>query len=217
MNQLVNKAPAPPVPEPAYATRKGARQAERIIQAAYRCVTERGYSGTSVQRIADQAGVQKRMVLYYFESKERLMEQLVRRLGSRMLARVEEAVAGLEDPREIATVGVERMWSEITSDPKLRAAYFGVVAESVTDPSLQQAIADVNDGYRELILRTIARGRARGYRLPISDESLTTIMIATIQGLTLQFLVRGETEELREAVADFERWLGSLAEPPGAG
>jgi AcrR family transcriptional regulator len=214
---VVNKVDAPPGPESGYATRKGARQAERIIQAAYRCVTEHGYSGTSVQRIADDAGVQKRMVLYYFESKERLMEQLVRRVGSRVLARVEEAVAGLEDPSEIATVGVERMWSEITSDRKLRAAYFGVVAESVTDPSLRRAIADVNDGYRGLILRTIERGRRHGYELPISDESLTTIMIATMQGLTLQFLVRGETEELREAIADFEDWLGSLAKPSSAG
>jgi hypothetical protein len=38
-------------------------------------------------------------------------------------------------------------------------------------------------------------------------------MIAVIQGFTLQFLVRGETEELREAIGDFERWLGTLAAP----
>jgi AcrR family transcriptional regulator len=85
-------------------------------------VTERGYSGTSVQRIADEAGVQKRMVLYYFQSKERLMEQLVRRVGSRMLSRVEQAVEGLEEPSEIATVGVERMWSRRVGHRPLAAA-----------------------------------------------------------------------------------------------
>ena len=40
-----------------------------VLEAAVRCLGERGYAGTSLQRVAEAAGVQKRMVLYYFGSR----------------------------------------------------------------------------------------------------------------------------------------------------
>ncbi len=43
-----------------------------MLEAAIRCLGEDGYAATSLQRVADAAGVQKRMVLYYFESREHL-------------------------------------------------------------------------------------------------------------------------------------------------
>ena len=54
------------------ATRKGALQAEVILEAAVRSLGKRGYAATSIQRIADEAGTSKRMVRYYWETRERL-------------------------------------------------------------------------------------------------------------------------------------------------
>jgi AcrR family transcriptional regulator len=199
----------------AYATRKGERQAERIMEAAYECLARHGYSGTSMQRIADAAGVNKRMLHYYFETRERLFDQVARRVGDRVLAQVEEAIAGLEEPAEIVSSGFDRLWSEITSDPQLQAVYFGLAAESVTDPTLQRTLSYVNDGYRELIHRLFFDVGKRGYRLRMDEGSMTVLTIAAIQGFTLQFLERGETLELKRAIEDFKRWLISIAAPTG--
>lgn len=206
----------PPTPISAavvYSTQKGARQAERIIEAAYDCLARYGYSGTSMQRIADAAGVNKRMLHYYFETRERLFDQVARRVGDRVLAQVEETLAGLEEPAEIVTSGFDRLWGEITSDPQLQAVYFGLAAESATDPALKRTLTYVNDGYRELIHRLFFDVGRRGYRLRMDEGSMTVLIIAMIQGFTLQFLERGHSPDLGLAIEDFKRWLISIAEP----
>jgi AcrR family transcriptional regulator len=194
-------------------TAKGARKADEILDAAYRSLAQFGYSGTSMQRIADEAGVNKRMLHYYFETRERLFDQVVRRVGDRVLAQVEDAIAGLDEPAEIVVAGFDRLWDEVRADPQLQAVYFGLAAESATDPALKQALAHVNDGYRRLIGRLVKDARKRGYKLRWDEGSLTTLIIAAIQGLTLQFLERGETKDLRRAIQDFKAWLVWVAEP----
>lgn len=196
-----------------YATEKGQRQAERILEAAYECLSKHGYSGTSMQRIADEAGTQKRMVHYYFSTREHLLDQVARRVGDRLLAQVHEAIEGLEDPAEIVTVGVDRLWDEVKADPQLQAVYFGLAAESATDPSLRETLSYINDGYRKMIHELVRSARGRGVDVRWDEGALTVLIIAGIQGLTLQLLERGETGELRRAIEDFKRWLTAIAVP----
>jgi AcrR family transcriptional regulator len=46
----------------------------QIIDIAERLFAERGFDGTSVRDIADEAGINVAMISYYFGSKEKLME-----------------------------------------------------------------------------------------------------------------------------------------------
>ena len=48
----------------------------QIIETAETLFADRGYDGTSVRDIADEAGVNVAMISYYFGSKEKLMEAL---------------------------------------------------------------------------------------------------------------------------------------------
>lgn len=70
-------------------TTKGVQQSEIIVAAAVRCLARDGYSASSIARIADEAGVQKRMVLYYFKSREQLFDVVIRRIGDRLIGQVE--------------------------------------------------------------------------------------------------------------------------------
>lgn len=48
----------------------------QIIETAEKLFATKGYDGTSVRDIADEAGVNVAMISYYFGSKEKLMEAL---------------------------------------------------------------------------------------------------------------------------------------------
>ncbi|MCI0515683.1 TetR/AcrR family transcriptional regulator [candidate division KSB1 bacterium] len=50
----------------------------KILQAAQTVFVEKGYSGARMQEIADQAGVNKAMIYYYFHSKDALFETIIR-------------------------------------------------------------------------------------------------------------------------------------------
>lgn len=198
-----------------FATRKGAERAQRIVEAAYRCLARDGYAHTSMQRIAEEAGVQKRMLHYYFDTRERLFEEVVAYVGERLLRPVEAAIDGLEEPPEIVNFGFDRLWSELGAEPELQGVYLGLIAESLGDPSLRRATVALGDRYRHLIQRLIAEVKARGWTLRISEDTLVVAIIASVQGLAIQYLERGETPELARAAENFKRWMISMAEPPG--
>jgi AcrR family transcriptional regulator len=61
----------------------------QIINTAERLFSTKGFDGTSVRDIADDAGVNIAMISYYFGSKEKLMEALFERRSSDINMRVE--------------------------------------------------------------------------------------------------------------------------------
>ena len=60
------------------------------------------------------------MVLHYFESRDQLFDEVVRRVGRRILAQVEEAVVRQDDPEAALARGLDRLWDEVLKDPALR-------------------------------------------------------------------------------------------------
>lgn len=196
-------------------TPKGERQEQAILEATLRCLGRDGYAATSLRRIADEAGIHKRMVLYYFRDREQLLERAVVMLGDRLLTQVAEAVEGLEEPADIVAAGFDRFWNAFTGNRGLLVAYLGLTAESVTDPKLQAATRHINEGFRAIIVRLIADARRRGRRLLMDEESLIVLIIAGVHGLTLEYVQRGESPALARAIADFKRWLTTISASPG--
>ncbi|HPT33192.1 MAG: helix-turn-helix domain-containing protein [Dethiobacteria bacterium] len=53
---------------------------ERIINASIKLFSQKGYDATRVNEIADEAGVTKALIYYYFKSKEEILDHLVQSL-----------------------------------------------------------------------------------------------------------------------------------------
>jgi AcrR family transcriptional regulator len=188
-------------------TAKGARQAEAILDAAVRCLGRDGYSATSLQAVADEAGAQKRMVVYYFGSREGLIERVVERVEESLLERVEESVAGIDDPGEALRAAFGQVWDHVLSDRALQAAYFGLVAESVTNDALRAPLGRLRNRYREAIERLIAGLESAGHRPLVDPGALAVVIAAAVHGFGLEFLEAGRTPDLDEAIELTNRLL----------
>src|SRR5947207_3655114 len=79
------------------ATRDPARTRERILAAAFQEFAAQGFAGARVDRIADRAGINKRMLYHYFGDKEGLFREVLRR---KIAERQAWGVATPDDPRE---------------------------------------------------------------------------------------------------------------------
>src|SRR3954467_7415202 len=62
---------------------------KQIISTAERLFSTKGFDGTSVRDIADEAGVNIAMISYYFGSKEKLMEALFEQRTTNIKVKVE--------------------------------------------------------------------------------------------------------------------------------
>src|SRR3954454_24367851 len=78
--------------------RDPARTQTEILDVATREFAERGYSGARVDEIAALTRTTKRMIYYYFESKERLFVAALRRAYARIRALEQEVEVDDLDP-----------------------------------------------------------------------------------------------------------------------
>lgn len=81
---------AAPHPTPARSDR-GARTRLRILDAAGHCFASAGFSKTTVEEVAAQAGVSKGIVYHHFRGKEGVLEALIERIAADW-----QEVSGLE-------------------------------------------------------------------------------------------------------------------------
>ena len=98
--------------------RKSARNRARILAAATAEFAQRGLGGARVDRIAKLAGVNKRMLYYYFDSKEKLFLAVLE--ASYAQIRSAERALDLEhrDPREALRRLVEFTWTYYLEHPE---------------------------------------------------------------------------------------------------
>jgi AcrR family transcriptional regulator len=68
--------------------------ADRILDAALTSFGSRGYEATSLDALADGLGVRKQSILYWFPSKEALLEALIDRSAADLAGALEDSLAG---------------------------------------------------------------------------------------------------------------------------
>ena len=171
-----------------------------MLEAAIRCLGEDGYAGTSLRRVADAAGVQKRMVLYYFDSREHLIAAALERLADGFLATVAERTADLHDPASVVDALVDLLLEQI-EDRGLLAAYFGLVAESATDSTLLATFTALRARVVELANGVLDDLEAHGHE-PSMERGLLILAATTIgNGIGLELLQNGRTPQFERAVA----------------
>ena len=97
---LPSKDTAPAQPEaPAVRSRSDARQ-EQLIEIAIRLFARKGYEGTSLRDIADQAKITKAALYYHFPNKEALYERIVLESMRALVDSVRNAMAAGSSPAE---------------------------------------------------------------------------------------------------------------------
>jgi TetR/AcrR family transcriptional regulator len=86
---------------------------EAILRAARKAFTHKGLSGARMQDIADEAGVNKALVHYYFETKQKLFalifEQEFGKLFSNLAAVISSDIPLFEKIEQIVKLDIERL------------------------------------------------------------------------------------------------------------
>ncbi len=82
-------------------TRIQTEKRDRILEAALDIFSKNGFRGSTIDQIADAAGMSKPNLLYYFKNKEEMHETLIQRLLATWLAPLEEMDASGDPIGEI--------------------------------------------------------------------------------------------------------------------
>jgi AcrR family transcriptional regulator len=176
-------------------------RAYALVRSAYQVITRQGSHRLSLQDVADQAGVSKGMVLYYFKSKEHLFLVTMRWALERTAARIRQRIAGAGDPDEVIAALVDAIFVGPEQNRDFYLLYLDLIEHAARVPSFGQlsgmAHEIVNGLYEEVIRDGVARGGLR-----VEDPvAAAAAMRALIEGTFLSWLQR---DDWRDSHATFK-------------
>ncbi len=162
---------------------KVAGRRAHLLGVARTIFAERGYQATTMDDVARAAGFTKPILYQYFDSKAALYREIVADVAERLLARMAEAVATSESPRERLELALR--------------AYFVTVVEE-TD-AFRILFIHHHDGDTVRVLRRLERGLVSFLEpyinAEISDEHRRQVaggVVGMAEGVATTWLVEQE-------------------------
>ena len=178
-----------------------------ILDAAVRVFARRGYHGSRVGDIAEEAGVAHGLLYHYFSSKEQVLQTIFRENWGELLERfrsVESADESAGEKLEGIAKILLRTWR---NDPDLVTVMVREVARS---PQLQAQVEEVREAFA-IVQRIVEQGQAEGtFRSDVDARLASWIVYGGLEEV-LTGWVLGQLPDGEEEVARAERTAIDLA------
>lgn len=102
-----------------------ARRKEQLLDVALEVFAERGFHLTSMNDVADAAGVTKPVLYQHFSSKRSLYLELLRSVGNRLMLEIQTATEEAPMPREQVEAGLRAYFRFVADQPQAYRLMFG--------------------------------------------------------------------------------------------
>ena len=184
--------------------RKRLTQAERrdetrdqLIAAAARVFSRRGFHGTSLEAIAEEAGFSRGAVYYNFADKEELFLELLDRRCAERAQDLREVFADVDDGDVEATsrqaqVAAQHSLDAMTGDPEWRALYLEFLAHAARDTAFRRRFGRRTQEMRSALEEVVVQRTAPfSDALDMEPEQLAVVLDALGTGLWASHMLHG--------------------------
>ncbi|QCR19427.1 TetR/AcrR family transcriptional regulator [Agrococcus sp. SGAir0287] len=189
-------------------TRKSAgERAAEILDAATGLARAEGLAALTVRAVAERAGVTQGLVAHYFPSVHELVARVYRDVVGAEVAEVRDVVAAAGSPADRIRALLETVLDG--SRDEVTVLWVEGWALGRANPALAVAVREQMDAWHALLATTIAEGVAAG-ALAVDDvDRAAWRVLAFVDGLNAQSLVREDAARpsIADAVASVEAWL----------
>jgi len=166
---------------------------QEILDAAAKVITDRGLAETRIQDIAERAGVSPGLILYYFESKDRLLADALTHSNDRFYLRLSRELRRLPDARtqlerliELSIPGLLPEYERLEE----WALWVEVWVRALHDADMAKEHEALERRWRSSIADIVRHGKQTG-EFPVDDDpdDLAIRLGSLIDGLAIQVLM----------------------------
>ncbi len=196
---------------------------QEILDAAAQVITERGLAETRISDVAEAAGVSPGLILYYFESKDRLLAEALTYSNDQFFLRTSREIRRMPSAREklghVIDLSVPGYLPEYGRLDEW-ALWIEVWVRSLRDPQMAKDREILDQRWRQSIADIIRAGQASG-EFPAGDaDELALRLGSLIDGLAIQVIMNDSQvspERMHRACMEVAaREIGFELEPAGA-
>jgi AcrR family transcriptional regulator len=190
---------------------------KQLMSAAIDCFARLGYQGTSIDRVARDAGVTKGAVYYHFRDKEDLLFAAVKdRIGSfekRVLAAVGPSTDAIEKLRQV----IDTCFFHTTVSNHRRFIITLMIEALDTNEQLSTEFRNILRRMRAFLARVVRDGQQRGeLRTDVSPEAAAAAIMGGIIGAEVQHYQDREEVDLRQVLDTLVEQLSAWLMPPSS-
>ena len=191
---------------------------QQLVDAALKVMAEQGLTKATTRAITEEAGLALGAFHYAFTSKDELLGAVIEQTVGKIDAVLELTLEAAEpkdtagDRHALVVEALQRfvadLWEYFESTPQLHLAQYELTLHALRDPSLRHLAERQYDLYSATVARGLERLIGEVGSGPANE--LARYVVATVDGMLLQWLVEGDAEAARARLARYQRTLPAI-------
>lgn len=168
---------------------KKKRQAE-LLETAIEVFASRGYQATTMDEIAERAGVSKGQLYIYFKNKEALFGAVFRWYGQIVSETMQAAIENVENEIE-QLEGIAGVWGKIAVEHRdyvpLFLDFWAEASVKGMRSDYADDLAQMYEEYRALVINIIERGKKNGrFKKDTDARAAAYLLVGGMDGIFIQ-------------------------------
>ena len=186
---------------------------QRILDAATSVFAAKGYHGTLVDDIAEQADTSKGGVYFHFPNKQAIFLALVDRLAKVLQDRVEVAVSTSDDPVERAERALRVVLDTFGSHRRLARLF--LVEALGAGPEFNARMLEIRASFATMIRRQLDEAVSIGAIPPLDTATTASAWFGAVNEVVMQWAVSDAPGRLEDAYPTIRTLLLRGIRAPG--
>src|ERR1700741_5149576 len=196
---------------PRRATASAAQTRQSILDATIDVIARHSLSGTTVERVADTAGVAPGTVILHFRRKDALLMEALEHLAQEFDQARRAAIAGAaDDPVGALNRLIEINFDPKVSDPAKVAVWYAFWGEAAARSVYLDRVGAIDNSYHADLVRICADLTARGGYAHVDAEAAALGLIGTIEYLWQEIMVTGRRFDRTRARRTVRAYLANI-------
>jgi AcrR family transcriptional regulator len=171
---------------------------QRILSAAFKCISTKGSASVSLRDIADEAGVALSQLNYYYDNREKLFAAVLKAMKQEYLSSVEVKMASFSTLREKAYFLIKYNKELLQANQRLYRAFLDFFGLAMWSKSFRKEMKGFLHDISRVIenqIDHVTTGEEVG-PAPHPPAALATMILGTTFGIAMQYLMDPERQEI---------------------
>jgi TetR/AcrR family fatty acid metabolism transcriptional regulator len=194
-------------PEKIMKSEKAQRRMEQVVDAAIRCIADKGYEHLTMQAISDYSGLSRGAINHYFKKKEDILVAVLDSVDQKLYHMVDDRIRGSEDIEDHVRHRLRGTFEMAKDDPAFMYVIIDFMSLAMSNPVHGKGIREFLYKYRKLAGAGLRPGLDSGRFKNVNEHSIGAIVVAVTIGIGIQWIMDRDSFEYLEAARIAEDML----------
>jgi len=160
-----------------------------ILSAAAHVLSQHGYAGTTISRVAEAAGVSRGLLHYHFKNKEEMLAKVLQVNMEKNVEMADTVLSHCASAEDFTDNLISAIQSLVMSNPGYLNLFLEGLVTARYSNVVRHALGDLYESFRESLKRSFHEMERAGIISPaIPPDGLAALIAGMLDGIGIQFV-----------------------------